>query len=46
MRRTSHLAIAWWLDLYPEFRQHLHANSALIEATSEYQIYRLNPILK
>ena len=24
---------AWWLDLFPEFRQYLHANSALIAAT-------------
>ena len=37
---------AWWLDLYPEFRQYLQANSALIAATSEFQIYRLDPISK
>ena len=37
---------AWWLDLYPEFRQYLHANSALIAATSEFQIYRLDPVTK
>ena len=33
----------WWLDLYPEFRQYVFANSALIAATSEFQIYRFNP---
>ena len=37
---------AWWLDLFPEFRQYLHANSALIGATSEFSIYRLDPISK
>jgi len=36
----------WWLDLYPEFRDYLHANSTLIAATSEFRIYRLNPKLK
>jgi hypothetical protein len=35
---------SWWLDLYPEFRQYLHENSALIAATSEFEIYRLDPI--
>jgi hypothetical protein len=35
---------SWWLDLYPEFRQYLHANSALIAATPEFEIYRLDPI--
>jgi hypothetical protein len=37
---------AWWLDLYPEFREYVHANSALIAATSRFRIYRLNPISK
>jgi 4-amino-4-deoxy-L-arabinose transferase-like glycosyltransferase len=37
---------AWWLDLYPEFREYVHANSALIAATSEFSIYRLDPITK
>ena len=31
----------WWLDLYPEFRQYVQTNSALIEATSQFQVYRL-----
>jgi hypothetical protein len=34
---------AWWLDLYPELKQHLEAMSALLEATSQFKIYRLNP---
>jgi 4-amino-4-deoxy-L-arabinose transferase-like glycosyltransferase len=33
---------SWWLDLYPEFRQHLHENSALIAATADFQVYRLD----
>ena len=33
----------WWLDLYPEFRQYVQTNSALIEATSQFQVYRLAP---
>ena len=37
---------AWWLDLYPEFREYVQANSALIAATSEFRIYRLDPISK
>lgn len=36
----------WFLDLYPEFREYVHANSALIAATSQFQIYRLDPISK
>jgi hypothetical protein len=32
----------WWLDLYSEFRQHVETTSTLIEATSEFKIYRLN----
>jgi 4-amino-4-deoxy-L-arabinose transferase-like glycosyltransferase len=36
----------WWLDLYPEFREYLHENSALIAATSRFSIYRLDPISK
>jgi hypothetical protein len=33
---------AWWLDLYPEFRQRVEATSMLIESTPEFKIYRLN----
>ena len=37
---------AWWLDLYPEFREYVQANSAPITVTSEFRIYRLDPISK
>lgn len=37
---------AWWLDLYPEFREYVHKNSALIAATPEFSIYRLEPMTK
>jgi 4-amino-4-deoxy-L-arabinose transferase-like glycosyltransferase len=33
---------AWWLDLYSEFRQRVETTATLIEATSEFKIYRLN----
>lgn len=36
----------WFLDVYPEFREYVHANSALIAATSRFQVYRLDPIPK
>ena len=36
----------WILDLYPEFREYLHANSALVAATSQFEIYRLDPMSK
>jgi 4-amino-4-deoxy-L-arabinose transferase-like glycosyltransferase len=34
---------AWWLDLYPELKQYVDANSALVATSSEFRIYRLNP---
>lgn len=37
---------AWWLDLYPEFREYVHENSTLIAASSEFSIYRLEPMTK
>ena len=37
---------AWWLDLYPEFREYVHQNSALVVATPEFSIYRLEPMTK
>ena len=33
----------WWLDYYREFAQYLADHATLMESTSEYQIYRLNP---
>jgi hypothetical protein len=45
-KRASYLVFtsntAWWLDLYPEFRQRVEATSMLIESTPEFKIYRLN----
>ncbi len=31
----------WWLQLYPEFAEHLTNSATLIQATSEYRIYQL-----
>jgi 4-amino-4-deoxy-L-arabinose transferase-like glycosyltransferase len=49
-RGGSHLAFtsntAWWLNYYPEFAQHLAANSMLIATTSEFKIYRLDPMVQ
>jgi hypothetical protein len=46
-RGATYLALtsntAWWLDLYPELKQYVDANSALVAASSEFRIYRLNP---
>jgi hypothetical protein len=35
---------SWWLDYYLDFREHLHATSSLIAATSEFSVYRLEPM--
>ena len=34
---------AWWLDLYPELKQYVDENSALVATSSEFRIYQLNP---
>jgi 4-amino-4-deoxy-L-arabinose transferase-like glycosyltransferase len=36
----------WWLDYYEEFGQYVQKTSTLAEATSEFRIYKLNPVLK
>jgi hypothetical protein len=36
----------WWLDYYPEFAQHLAASATLTEATPEFKVYRLSPIMR
>jgi len=45
-RGATHFVFAtntfWWLDYYPEFAQHLAENARLMEATSEFKIYKLN----
>ncbi len=37
---------AWWVDYYVQFGQHVAATSTLVEATSEFKIYKLNPVPK
>ena len=37
---------SWWLDYYEEFGQYVQKTSTLVEATSEFRIYKLNPVLK
>jgi 4-amino-4-deoxy-L-arabinose transferase-like glycosyltransferase len=36
----------WWLQSYPEFVGHLSKHATLIEATSEFRIYRLDTALR
>ena len=36
----------WWLDYYEEFGQYVQKTSTLVEATSEFRIYKLDPVLK
>jgi 4-amino-4-deoxy-L-arabinose transferase-like glycosyltransferase len=31
----------WWLNSYPELTQHLSGNATVVEATSEFKIYKL-----
>src|SRR5262249_28321348 len=33
---------SWWLDYYPVFREYLEGTSTVLEATSEFKIYKLN----
>lgn len=44
-RGATHLVFTmntfWWLDYYPEFAQHLAESAKLMEATSEFKIYKL-----
>ena len=37
---------SWWLDYYEEFGQYVQNTSTLVEATSEFKIYKLNPLPK
>jgi hypothetical protein len=36
----------WWLQSYPEFAAHLTNNATLIEATAQFQIYELLPLVR
>jgi hypothetical protein len=44
-RGATHLVFTmntfWWLEFYPEFADHLAKGATLIEATAEFQIYKL-----
>jgi len=37
---------SWWLDYCARFGQHVEATSTLVDATSEFKIYQLNPVSK
>src|SRR5438128_8943187 len=49
-RGASYLVLTsntlWWLDYYEEFGQYVEKTSTLVEPTSEFRIYKLNPVLK
>src|SRR6266481_376896 len=49
-RGASYLVLtsntSWWLDCYVQFGQHVAATSTLVEATSEFKIYQVNPVPK
>jgi len=36
----------WWLKSYPELMQHLSRSATLLEATSEFKIYRLDAVAR
>ena len=46
-RGATHLVFyagtQWWLDYYKEFAEHLAMNATLVEANSEFAIYKLTP---
>jgi 4-amino-4-deoxy-L-arabinose transferase-like glycosyltransferase len=46
-RGATHLVFyagtQWWLDYYKEFAEHLATNATLVEANSEFTIYKLTP---
>jgi hypothetical protein len=35
---------SWWLDYYEQLGQYVASNSALVETTPEFKIYKLNPM--
>src|SRR6266566_3642033 len=48
-RGATHLVFTtntfWWLESYPEFADHLAKTATLTEATPEFKIYKLSPIV-
>jgi 4-amino-4-deoxy-L-arabinose transferase-like glycosyltransferase len=49
-RGATHLVFTantvWWLELYPEFADHVAKIATLMETTPEFRIYTLNPIAR
>ena len=49
-RGATHLVFTtntfWWLESYPEFAQQLAESATLIQATSEFRIYKLATVTK
>jgi 4-amino-4-deoxy-L-arabinose transferase-like glycosyltransferase len=37
---------SWWLDYYEQLGEYVQSNSTLVDATSEFKIYKFNPVLK
>lgn len=37
---------SWWLDYYEQLGQYVQRTATLMDETSEFKIYRLNPVLK
>ena len=37
---------SWWLENYPDLRQYLESTATLVDASSEFRIYQLNPVSK
>jgi 4-amino-4-deoxy-L-arabinose transferase-like glycosyltransferase len=37
---------SWWLDYYEELGHYVQNNSALVDATAEFKIYKFNSVLK
>jgi 4-amino-4-deoxy-L-arabinose transferase-like glycosyltransferase len=37
---------AWWLDYHRVLREYVESTSALVAATAEFKIYKLNPVSK
>jgi len=36
----------WWLDYNEQFGQYVQKTSTIVDATSEFKIYQLNPVSK
>jgi hypothetical protein len=49
-RGASYLVVtsntSWWLDYYDELGQYVGRTATLMDETSEFKIYKLNPVPK